>query len=594
MAWQDTATQMLGPMAPEVIQGLSQINPSYDWSRHIAAYVPALNQAYGEDWKDPSRGSSAGIVSALTKNAAAEGNSWAKQALSGVVNRQHQQEAAILKAQNPPDKGLFGDFGGLAQLAALIPGPQQPFLLGANAVNAASQGNLIGAGLNAFGAYNGGIGKSFDKLGDMFSSTTAGPSGGGSASFNGYGGASNMDLPLVDDYSNGYGDYNPNNLPSVDDYSNGYGGGDYYDFIPPEGGPLSEANMNPNLSTESMADLIKKYGPNVAKTLGGLFGSGDSRDFRSGSKGGYQFPWGDAIGSAIGAYGANQNAKTLSDAMRYAADKADPFASQRPQYQAELPGAMQSYRDLASSKDAGYADLSGRLDRGFNEMQGQYRDQYNTAATGYQKGFDDLWSKIQAENTQMRDPNYWNNDSLLAGLNDMAVNDTSRKLASQGYNMSGNVPMEVAQRLQQNNASYVPKFIDTITNNQNVSLGGYNTNTNTQLGQLNQNANTNLGAYNTNAGNQLQGYNNNSRNALDASFNNMRQTGTYAGGEVNPGAAGNIAMEGAKAGYNANNQMYGNLGAGLQSVFQGRQPSIFDQVLNGTSRNQSLSDMWSL
>lgn len=81
------------------------------------------------------------------------------------------QSAAVVAQQNPnfyavgagqanerwkatqENDGILGGLGIVAQIAALFPGPQQPFLLAASAANAASQGNIVGAALNAFGAY---------------------------------------------------------------------------------------------------------------------------------------------------------------------------------------------------------------------------------------------------------------------------------------------------------------------------------------------------------------------------------------------------------------------------------------------------------
>ena len=77
------------------------------------------------------------------------------QATQGFVDQGSQQANQRWQATQEPDGGLFGDLGPIAQLAALIPGPQQPFLLAANAANSLSQGNLVGAGLNALGAYGG-------------------------------------------------------------------------------------------------------------------------------------------------------------------------------------------------------------------------------------------------------------------------------------------------------------------------------------------------------------------------------------------------------------------------------------------------------
>lgn len=77
------------------------------------------------------------------------------QATQNFVDQGAQQAQQRWQATQEPDGGLLGDLGPIAQIAALFPGPQQPFLLAANAANSLSQGNLVGAGLNALGAYNG-------------------------------------------------------------------------------------------------------------------------------------------------------------------------------------------------------------------------------------------------------------------------------------------------------------------------------------------------------------------------------------------------------------------------------------------------------
>lgn len=77
------------------------------------------------------------------------------QATQGFVDQGAQQANQRWQATQEPDGGLLGDLGPLAKIAALFPGPQQPFLLAANAANSLSQGDLIGAGTNALGAYGG-------------------------------------------------------------------------------------------------------------------------------------------------------------------------------------------------------------------------------------------------------------------------------------------------------------------------------------------------------------------------------------------------------------------------------------------------------
>lgn len=178
---------------------------------------------------------------------------------------------------------------------------------------------------------------------------------------------------------------------------------------------------------------------------------------------GYQFPWQEAIGSLLGYQQQNDYADKLSEAMKYAADKADPFASQRPFYQGELK-------------------------------------------------------------SMYTDPNYFNNSALLKGQNANAINDTTRALASQGYNMSGNVPMEVAQRLQNNNMTY----------------------------------------------------------ALDL----MNKTGGYAGAGFGPGAAGTIAAQGGQAAAGAANQGNFALGNMFNSIWNGQQPNGAQQA-QGAGTNQN-------
>lgn len=208
----------------------------------------------------------------------------------------------------------------------------------------------------------------------------------------------------------------------------------------------------------SVANTFGTGGLNPANT-------GVSIPGTSGTTGSYQIPWGQIIGG-LGEYvGQQQYGKDIADAMKYAVDKADPFASQRPFYQGEL-------------------------------------------------------------NKMFTDPNYFQNNALLKGANDMAVNDTTRKLASQGYNMSGNVPMEVGQRLQQNNMSFA----------QNL----------------------------------------------------MNQTGGFAGAGFGPGQAGTIAgnlgTQQAQTGLNSN----GALGTIFNAAYNGQQPTLANQVLNGQQPNQNL------
>lgn len=208
-------------------------------------------------------------------------------------------------------------------------------------------------------------------------------------------------------------------------------------------------------------------GSTALKTLfGGGSGAGLSSLFGGGGK--YSPDLGGILNSILG-YTTNKDyQKSLIDVMNRSIDAADPFKSQRPFYQQQLQ-------------------------------------------------------------SMFTDPNYFNNNALLKGANDMAVNDTTRKLASQGYNMSGNVPMEVGQRLQQNNMGYAQKLMDF--------------------------------------------------------------TGQAAGASINPSASGQVAATTGTAVANAGNAGNASLGNLFNTVWNGNQPSLADQYLGGANKNPNLGSV---
>ena len=66
--------------------------------------------------------------------------------------------ASTRKAAHKADdaqSGFLGDLGPLAAIAAMIPGPHQPFVMALNAANSLANGNVLGAALSAAGAYGG-------------------------------------------------------------------------------------------------------------------------------------------------------------------------------------------------------------------------------------------------------------------------------------------------------------------------------------------------------------------------------------------------------------------------------------------------------
>jgi len=126
----------------------------------LAAAVPVFGNehraAYNSGYTEGSN------YSAIAQRAVADAldargvdSSRFKQATQGFVDQGAQQAQQRWQATQKPNKGLFGDLGPISKIAALFPGPQQPFLLAANAANSLSQGDLIGAGTNALGAYSG-------------------------------------------------------------------------------------------------------------------------------------------------------------------------------------------------------------------------------------------------------------------------------------------------------------------------------------------------------------------------------------------------------------------------------------------------------
>ena len=126
----------------------------------LAAAVPVFGDehraAYNSGYTEGSN------YSAVAQRAVADAldargvdSSRFKQATQGFVDQGAQQAQQRWQATQKPDGGLLGDLGPISKIAALFPGPQQPFLLAANAANSLSQGDLIGAGTNALGAYGG-------------------------------------------------------------------------------------------------------------------------------------------------------------------------------------------------------------------------------------------------------------------------------------------------------------------------------------------------------------------------------------------------------------------------------------------------------
>jgi len=299
---------------------------------------------------------------------------------------------------------------------------------------------------------------------------------------------------------------------------------------------------------------------------------------------GKKVPWGDVVAGGLGAYGSSQAGKDIADAMRYAVDKADPFSSQRGQYQQMLPGLLDKQQGLLDSfgqesktQNQNFLDQYNTFKNSYNDLFGQYQNQYNQERNKFDEEFAGQYGQFRRTLDQMfSDPNYWANNSLLSGLNKNAINDTSRAMASRGYNMSGNEINAIGNRLQNNNANFAGQQQQNYTNYANSMLGNYGQTGLGSLNSLSQNNQNALGNFSNTGLNSLQQYGTNSQNYLNNLYNQSQgqanmsnQVGGWAGAGFGPGAAGLIASQGGQAAANQNNQMYGNLGTVFQSILKG-------------------------
>lgn len=106
--------------------------------------------------------------------------------------------------------GFLGDLGPLSSIAAMIPGPWQPFAMALNAMNSLDQGNILGAVMSGAGAIGGFGGMDFGGAGGVdpwlgsasdWSGSAMGDYLGGGAGLGGlsqYGGAYPMDMGIPD------------------------------------------------------------------------------------------------------------------------------------------------------------------------------------------------------------------------------------------------------------------------------------------------------------------------------------------------------------------------------------------------------------
>jgi len=142
----------------------------------------------------------------------------------------------------------------------------------------------------------------------------------------------------------------------------------------------------------------------ISKALG-LPGSGGAA---SGAASGLS-PLMQLLGGGLEWWQSGQNADKLSEAIKAASEKADPFASQRGFYQDML---KQSYSD----------------------------------------------------------PNFFANNPVFAGMRDIATNDAARKMSAGGYTGSGNILHEIADRVQKQGMNYATQFQGQLAQNAGAGI----------------------------------------------------------------------------------------------------------------------------
>ena len=230
-----------------------------------------------------------------------------------------------------------------------------------------------------------------------------------------------------------------------------------------------EGGFNGALSNAPWWSSLPVQGQNLVQSLTKV--PGLSKLFGGGGAasglGSYSFPFGDVLGGILESYGANKQQGDLMSLMNKSLEYIDPFHNQRPQYQTQ-------FRNLTQNPSNFFADPA------------------------------------------------------VASMMDLADETTSRKLASQGYNMSGNFASEIAKtRTNEMFKNYLP-YSDMI--------------------------------------------------------------GTAAGYKLSPGNVGAATGIG-QAAAGAGQQAMGGLGSAFNSAATGQQPSYLDQIF-GTQKNQNLAQLF--
>ncbi len=352
-------------------------------------------------------------------------------------------------------------------------------------------------------------------------------------------------------------------------------------------GALEQAGMNPQ-QAGSVAQELSQLTPQQASSID--WGNLD---------------WGKLL-SAGGSIISNLTGPNAED-FQNAANMADPFASQRGQYQAMLPGALQGLQGNQKRFENQFNRFNKRYNRKYDQFQDRYNQEYNQFENRYNRQHEDYLRDYQREynqfergyNNQYRDfrgtldqmftdPDYWENDSLLAGMNENSVNATEREMAARGYNMSGNEMQEIsnvlygnsadyASQQQQNYTNYAGNFLNSygqtglgrLNNFSSSRLGALDDYSDTGLGRLNNFSNTGIASLNnfsTTGLNQQSNY----LNYLNNQLGTVNTIGNFAGANVSdPSRAAYLSQLGLQNSQNQWNDMWGNVGVLANSFFGG-------------------------
>ena len=224
---------------------------------------------------------------------------------------------------------------------------------------------------------------------------------------------SGYDVPTVPTATPDYGDLGmaPAGVTAPSPTLSLPGGGDAYGSPESVLKNLVNGNLIPGVSGSNAASLLKLLGGGSAgSALSGLLKnvSPELNKAIFGNmtqpQGNYQFPWTNVLSGILGYAGQQNMAKAITEATKYAVDKADPFASQRPMY------------------------------------QGKLADAYNN-------------------------PSSFLNNPLFTTARDDAINATQRKLSAVGFNGSGNEGLEMTKAGTTASLNQAMPYMDLLSKN---------------------------------------------------------------------------------------------------------------------------------